>query len=307
MYKEIHILVGLPGSGKSSYAKSVCGDKKSNFIIDFDFHIFSKIKNMYTRDDIRNVLKDTVDYYLFIDSIPHLYIDGLFLTMDIVEDLIHETLSLYDKQLPYRIKPGESNVVKFVIDQWNEDRAACLSNDNFRYLDKKRKTPSAITIKNATYEDIDIDSLNNHMGITLNEFQNIRDKKVRVIVEKVDHKVILYNVKDKLLYDYGALSGILKSERWSKGGTWADYTGASGTIGEDEQPEFKELDEILARLCPNLSFLKYKFIMKEYVEIKEEAENDYYGGTEYYAHYEGRINEILNYLKQNNLLENEQS
>lgn len=307
MYKEIHILVGLPGSGKSSYAKSICEGKKDKIIFDFDLHIFKKIKNTYTRDDIRNVLRDTVDHFLFINSITHLYLDGLFLTNDIVEDIIHETLNLYDKRLPYKIKVGESNMVKFIIDQWNEDRAACLSNDNFRYLDNKRNTPAAITIKNATYEDIDVDSLNNNMGITLNEFQNIRDKKVRVVVEKADHKVILYNVKDKLLYDYSALNGILKSERWSKGGTWADYTGASGTIGEDEQPEFKELDEILARLCPNLSFLKYKFIMKEYVEIKEEAENDYYGGTKYYAHYEGKLNEILNYLKQNNLLENEQS
>ena len=32
--------------------------------------------------------------------------------------------------------------------------------------------------------------------------------------------------------------------------------------------------------------------------MQEEAENDYYGGTEYFAHYEGKINEILNYLKQ---------
>jgi len=144
------------------------------------------------------------------------------------------------------------------------------------------------------------------MGITLNEFQNIKNNRVDIIVEKIDHKVVLYNVKDKLLYDYGAISGILKSERWSKGGTWVNYLGDSGTIGEDEQPEFKELDEILTKLCPNLSFLKYKYIMANFVEIKGESESDYYGGTEYFAHYEGKINEILNYLKQNKLLENEQ-
>ncbi len=44
MYKEIHILVGLPGSGKSSYAKSICEGKKDIIIFDFDFHIFKKIK-----------------------------------------------------------------------------------------------------------------------------------------------------------------------------------------------------------------------------------------------------------------------
>jgi len=306
MYKEIHILVGLPGSGKSSYAKSICEGKKDKIVFDFDFYIFKKIKNIYTRDDIRNGLRDTIDHYLFIDSIPRLYLDGLFLTNDIVEDLIHETLNLYDKELPYRKKPSESNTVKFVIDQWNEDRDACLSNDNFRYLlDDKRKTPAAITIKNATYEDIDVDSLNNCMGIILNEFQNIKDNKVNIIVEKINHKVILYNVKDKLLYDYGAIDGILKSEEWSKGGTWGNYLGESGTISGDEQPDFKELDEILTKLCPNLSFLKYKYIMANFVEIKETSESDYYGGREYLAHYEGRINEILDYLKQNNLLENE--
>lgn len=305
MYKEIHILVGLPGSGKSSYAKSICEGKKDRMIFDFDLHIFKKIKNIYTRDDIRNVLQNTVDHYLFINSIPCLYLDGLFLTNDIVEDIIHETLNLYDKRLPYKIKVGESNMVKFIIDQWNEDRAACLSNDNFRYLDNKRKTPAAITIKNATYEDIDVDSLNNHMGITLNEFQNIKDKKVSVVVEKVDHKVILYNVKDKLLYDYDALDGILKSDNWSKGGTWGDYTGASGVISADKQPDFKELDEILIKLCPNLPFFRYKYIMANFVEIKENESTDYYGGYENLAHYEGRINEILDYLKQNNLLEDE--
>jgi len=91
MYKEIHILVGLPGSGKSSYAKSICDGIRDKIVFDFDFHIFKKIKNNYTRDDIRNNLRDTIGHYLFIDSIPYLYLDGLFLTNDIIEDLIHET------------------------------------------------------------------------------------------------------------------------------------------------------------------------------------------------------------------------
>lgn len=303
MNKEIHILVGLPGSGKSSYANSVCEGMADRMVFDFDCHIFKKTKDRYTRDDIRGVLRDTIGHYLFVRSIPYLYLDGLFLTNDTVEDIIYVILSLLNDQLPYKSKKGEKITIKFVIDQWNEDRNACLSNDNFRYLDNKRKTPAAITIKNATYEDIDVDSLNNHMGITINEFQNIKVDEVDIIIEKVDHKVILYNVKDKLLYDYRALDGILRSDNWSRGGTWADYTGNSGTIGEDPQPEFKELDEILTKLCPNLSFLKYKYIMANFVEIKEDSENDYYGGCECLAHYEGKINEILNYLKQNNLLE----
>jgi ribosomal protein S15P/S13E len=45
--------------------------------------------------------------------------------------------------------------------------------------------------------------------------------------------------------------------------------------------------------------------MANFVEIKENKSTDYYGGYENLAHYEGRINEILDYLKQNNLLENE--
>ncbi len=59
-------------------------------------------------------------------------------------------------------------------------------------------------------------------------------------------------------------------------------------------------------ICTVSSMLEYKYIMKNFVEIKDTSVDDYYGGTEYFAHYEGRINEILDYLKQNNLLENEQ-
>ena len=46
--------------------------------------------------------------------------------------------------------------------------------------------------------------------------------------------------------------------------------------------------------------------MANFVEIKENKSKDYYGGCENLAHYEGRINEILEYLKQNNLLEKDE-
>jgi hypothetical protein len=45
----------------------------------------------------------------------------------------------------------------------------------------------------------------------------------------------------------------------------------------EPEPEFKDLDKILEQLCPDISFLQYKRLCREVIEIGEDTRNDYYG------------------------------
>jgi len=179
-----------------------------------------------------------------------------------------------------------------------------LKNDNYRFLNNQRDSKSAVTIKNSTYEMIDVDDLNKWVVSKLNGLQVLKPSLDKLTFEKVDHVVKEYGVVDKLYHDYNVKNGILKSDEWCAGGNWRSYDGRGGAIDADPQPDFDELDAILQNICPNISWLNYKYIMKHFVEVKEKSEDDYYGGTEYRHYYEARFNDIIAWLKENKLIDN---
>lgn len=67
---------------------------------------------------------------------------------------------------------------------------------------------------------------------------------------------------------------------WTSGGTRGG--GCYGTEPEprepDPEPDFEDLDMILGKVCPNITFLQYKSLMK-----KVEIESDSYTIDEYYG------------------------
>lgn len=304
IYKELHILCGLPGSGKSTMAQEICNTTKAKYV-NVDYYMpTNQIGVEYSEKNISRFVRETLSTYLFpyylSDGYNVIYIDGLFLTNASIHSLMSAILDTIDNE----IFPGDKYItLKFVIEQWDENREACLRNDNYRFLNNQRNNKSAITIKNSTYEMIDIDGLNKWVVGKLNGLQILKHSLDKLTFEKVEHTVKEYGVVDKLYHDYNINDGILKSNEWSAGGSWCSYDGRGGSIDAEPQPDFDELDTILQNICPNISWLNYKYIMKHFVEVKETSENDYYGGTEYKHHYECRFYDMMNWLKENNLVE----
>ena len=304
IYKELHILCGLPGSGKSTMAQEICNTTKEKYV-NVDYYMpMNQFGLEYSEKNIRRFVKETLSTYLFpyylSDGYNVIYIDGLFLTNASIHSLISAILDTIDNE----IFPGEKYIsLKFIIEQWDENREACLKNDNYRFLNNERNNKSAITIKNSTYEMIDINGINKWVVSKLNGLQALKPSLDKLTFEKVEHTVKEYGTVDKLYHDYNIKDGILKSNEWSAGGNWCSYDGRGGAIDAEPQPDFDELDTILQNICPSISWLNYKYIMKHFVEVKETLENDYYGGTEYKRHYKCKFYDMMTWLKDNNLVE----
>lgn len=90
---------------------------------------------------------------------------------------------------------------------------------------------------------------------------------------------------------------------WSGGGTsgncWDDHI---SEFSGDLEPEFNTLDEILAEICPNITFLKYKNIYSQIVKSDSRSEGDYYGGSETIYEKSFRLYNLYNELIAKNLI-----
>ena len=112
-----------------------------------------------------------------------------------------------------------------------------------------------------------------------------------------------YKLVEGIVSKWAIKEGIISVD-WTIGGItggscWG--TSADNPVTADPEPEFEELDKILAEICPNISFLQYKRLCQAVIKTKEETENCYYGN-----YYEKRIKsfsiaELEKYLKDNNL------
>ena len=90
--------------------------------------------------------------------------------------------------------------------------------------------------------------------------------------------------------------GILRSESWSNGGTWCDCWGNTSHIHAESPQEFSTLDDLLYRICPNLTFLQYKHIKKNCVKLINYTDRDYYGGSEAKSYWECDLHKLYEEL-----------
>ncbi len=112
-----------------------------------------------------------------------------------------------------------------------------------------------------------------------------------------------YELVEGIVSKQAIKDGIISVD-WTIGGiTGGDCWGSDADIPRtaDPEPEFEDLDKILAEVCPNISFLQYKRLCQAVIKTKEETENCYYGN-----YYEKRIKsfsiaDLEEYLKDNNL------
>jgi hypothetical protein len=94
-------------------------------------------------------------------------------------------------------------------------------------------------------------------------------------------------------------------EEWRVGGItggncW-DASPSYYSIAADEEPEFKNLDEFLERIAPNMSFIQYRLLMKK-VEYRDWTYYDYYGNNTDYRKKCIMVDDIWTFLKERNII-----
>jgi hypothetical protein len=264
--------MGLPGSGKSSWAEEVRNDSRNSdtYIIHLD-----EIREKYcfwgngyaARDYIITGMGDWRRQ-------PHVVLDGLFLTND---DLF-QAITCFDGYTGSKI-----NVI---VHRWDEDRETCLKNDGGR-----RETKSTGTILNAPYEDVDINLLNNRL--TRYGMHHVE------VAQVIRHKVTLK--PDWIRYYKSCVDfcddGKLRSERWSIGGCYGNCWDSSMRYSEGDEPlDFAALDDLLDAKCPDLRYRHYRQIRQECVSTEETFEREYYGGCTNYMNWVCDLKKMYNLL-----------
>lgn len=259
----LEFMVGLPGSGKTTYAKEL--ERKKQGIakrIDFDatFKLIERGKanvgerHRIVRDSVTNEIRYRVPSILIMD--------GLFLTHEDVAETI------------VALKPMFAHI-DIIIHQWNEDREMCIKNDGGR-----REESSTNTILHATFEEISPARL-----AALLQSKNCEN----IGVATIKHHTIQLKPNWERYFRgriYVWEDGKIRSQKWCTGGAYGScWHDKLSPVTPDPQPEFEELDDLLADLCPNVTFLQYKKIMRECVTIEESSESDYYGGGCTYSRY----------------------
>lgn len=279
--EKILVLMGLPASGKTTFADNYCRQYNKNGYfqkryavskIDFDNILQNQLYNGYSKEDtiIKIVNREIRDW-------DEIILDGLFLNTNDFLPILNEIYNCY------KIKEIE-------IYFWEENRKFCLWNDQYR-----RGKNSEITIKNAKLEKPDID-------IIKNKFESV---KVKIMYQNVEKKPSWKVFADKYNLDVNEY-GKIEDERnsWCLGGTWANCWGGSGTISAETQPTtYERFDNLLTEICPNISFLQYKKLYNNCVSIDTYNHSDYYGGSTDNAYFVCDIKELYNLLVEMKLIE----
>lgn len=260
---KILILMGLPASGKTSWTNNTYLEYDGSLHLDVD-EISNKTNNL----DFGDILKNYCEIYEII------ILDGLFLMTNDIIKVISQIAS----------KITIENIT-FEIHCWSENREQCLINDK-----QRRNIDSSITIKNAVIEYPDIKKIKqifNNLKIQVKEHEVYNKPDWEVFAE--ENNIIL---NDESFY----------SDSWCLGGSWRNCWGDSGQVNSEPQPEFVELDSLLTKLCPNISFLQYKNIYNRCASIDEYGDSDYYGGSTSHARFVCHFPTLYRVLIENNLI-----
>ena len=286
--KKIHIMYGLPGSGKTYFCSQYCTANTSVYL-DLDHEL--RNKQQHYKESLKKLLTEFLSC-----GFEDFFVDGLFTTKESLTTIL---------EILARISENRDIPLEIVIHAWNEDRETCLKNDF-----KRRNLSSASSIKNMPFDEI---------TFPYSEFINqLATPETRAVFENicVSKHVVLLKPSYKIFYDEMGLplseenehiignrrkfhSGrYICSSEWSLGGTAGYYTGDSNVIQPEQPLPFTEFENIISMIDENIPYNIYKKIYDECVEIVETTKDDYYSGIEKFNHYELDLQKMYDVLEE---------
>lgn len=266
--KQLIILQGLPGSGKTEFAKQQNAESSNKDIHVIHMDEVREKCGWGSRYSVSDCINDGLKSYRGQNTV---LLDGLFLT----NDDVYNAICYVDSHLvcPMRV----------VVHRWNEDRDTCVKNDGGR-----REKKSTGMILNATYEELDVDGLNSRLA----------GREIE-IVDVIQHEVELK--PDWIRYFKSCpvvdSDGKLRSAQWSLGGEHGSCYGGRHYSDGEEPCEFTELDDFLDEKCPDLRYRHYRAIHRECVTTEENTESEYYGGYTNYMNWVCDLKKMYEMLK----------
>lgn len=307
---EFHILVGLPGSGKTYWATH---NYPTNYFLNHNGRMIVDLDKFKDCGDmmLMKALDEEFKNYMTSCHVNKVdvCIDGLITTHDDLYNLIYGILMYMQRKCTWKNRKYGDFTLSFIIHQWNENREACIYNDNMRNRDVKAKS----SIKNLPYDNINVKQVENHLRNNLvieKTLGESYDSKITQI-KKIEHmveKTTLYQTlfEPECVYSHNdpcAEKGrYIYSESWSLGGEGGNCWGKKWSISSEEQKEFVELDDFLIKVAPDISFLQYKKIFNHCVDKVEWHEYDYYSAGTDETCWRCDMKKLYKMLKEMNLI-----
>lgn len=260
---KILILMGLPGSGKTTFAKQYA--KEHNAVhVDMD----ERMERLGL--DVTGVIQDYIRY-----TRETYIIDGLFLTNDDLLKIIMLIKWGFDERFTCKV-PTFTGIE---IHHWHEDRKKCEHNDCGR-----RALTSENTIKSAKFEKPNLEFLKEKSGIETISIV------YHDIVEKPNWKVMADQCKISLKDEK-----YMDSYKWCLGGVDHGYMGDETYYIEPETPHttFDEFENLILRLLPDISYKTYKRLYQNCVTTETETRDFYYGGEANYMYFRCDVEKLF--------------
>ena len=303
---EFHILMGLPGSGKTYWAthhypiSNFC-NHSGRMIVDLDKHLNDKDKENWIWDALDDEFKHYMEY-CHVDKVD-VCIDGPIMTYDHLYKVIDDIISYLKLYCKWEKNNFGHYSLSFIIHQWDDNRKYCIHNDEMR----GRTIKAMQTIRYGEYDVIDSKIVKKEL---INRYPDLERtikhvKRIGHIVEKTTRYQQDFEPACDNKYGHGndEQGRYLYSEEWSLGGEWGNCWGDHGAVTGEQAKEFVELDDFLEKVAPNITFLQYKKIRNHCVEQIEWHVHDYYSSGTTDACWRCDMKELYNLLKEMNYIE----
>lgn len=305
---EFHILVGLPGSGKTYWATH---NYPTDYFLNHNGRMIVDLDKFSGDGDkmLENALDEEFKHYMVNCSVNKVdvCIDGLVTTHFNLNKLISGILKYMKHKCMWKNRKDFS--LSFIIHQWDENREVCIYNDKIRNREVKAQT----SIKYLPYEKINAKDVENHLrnDCVIEKILGESYDSVVTKVKKIEHKVkraTLYSTlfekecTEAQFDTYSEKGRYIYSESWSLGGECGNYLGDKWTIDAQESKDFVELDDFLLRIVPDISLLQYRKIFKECVNKIEWHNHDYYSSGTYETCWRCDMKKLYEMLKKMNLI-----